>query len=55
MVERFFFNRVNAQSTGAAVRGQDKPLSYVLTDKTEPPLAFSKAAGPRTKTADNMA
>src|SRR3989338_6451820 len=44
MVERFFFDRINAEAAASAVGGEDQPAADVLADKTKPPLAFAQMA-----------
>ena len=51
MVERFFFNRVDTKTGGAAVGSQDYLVADVLPNKTGATLAFMQFAVARAKIA----
>ena len=52
MIQRLFFNRIDAKSGAAAVgRGNHPPLA-VLADEAEPAVLLAQRAMPRAKIAD---
>ena len=51
MVERFLLNRINAESTGTTVGGQDDLVVLTGADKTDATLAFLQLAVPWARIA----
>lgn len=51
MIQRFFFDRVNAESAGLAVSRQNDAVVLPFANKAEPLLAFVKLAGAGAKVA----
>src|SRR5712692_4495020 len=55
VVERLFFDRIDAESGGTAVGGEHHPVPRALPDEAETPLPFLQLAVSRTKIALNSA
>ena len=51
MIQRFFFNRVNAEAAGATVSGQDDFIALARPHKAEALLAIAQFAEARTDIA----
>ena len=55
VIERFFFDRVDANATGAAIGGQHHPIALARTHEAERTLAFMQPAEAGTEIALNSA
>ena len=52
MIQRLFFNRINAETRASPIRCQDHLAVNVLANKTEAPVIRLQVAGARTQVAD---
>jgi hypothetical protein len=54
MIQRFFFDRVKAKTTGFAIDLSDQLPAFILPDTANPALSFGQHTHVRTKSAFNF-